>query len=146
MDDQQWMREALRAAEHARGLVSPNPLVGCVLVADDAPVGTGWTQPPGGPHAEVEALRRAGDNARGATAYVTLEPCNHSGRTGPCSQALIDVGVERVVVAVGDPHPDASGGARALREAGIRVDVGVCEEQARDTNRVYFENLATGRP
>ena len=146
MDDERWMRRALAVAERARGTVSPNPLVGCVLVADDQAVAEGWTQPPGGPHAEIEALRRAGSLARGTTAYVTLEPCNHTGRTGPCAQALIDAGVQRVVTATADPHPQAGGGAATLRAAGIAVEIGVCETAARDTNRVFFHNVATGRP
>ncbi len=146
MDDERWMRCALALAERGRATVSPNPLVGCVLVRDAAVVGEGFHRRAGGPHAEVEALHAAGAAAAGATAYVTLEPCTHTGRTGPCTGALLDAGVARVVVALADPHPLAGGGADVLRAAGVRVDVGVCAAAARTLNEVFLHGLATGRP
>lgn len=146
MEDQRWMRHALALADRARGTVSPNPLVGCVLVREGRVVGEGWTQPPGGPHAETVALAAAGDLARGAVAYVTLEPCAHSGRTGPCAPALAVAGVKRVVAATVDPNPLAAGGAEVLRQAGIVVDVGLLGEEAREHNAVFLHAVASGRP
>lgn len=144
--DEVWMRRALDLAEHGRHGVSPNPMVGCLLVRDGVAVGEGFHERAGGPHAEVVALAQAGPRSAGATAYVTLEPCDHSGRTGPCTRALITAGIRRVVAAVADPHPVAGGGAATLRAAGIRVDVGVCAVQARRQNEVFFHTAATGRP
>src|SRR5215471_8816820 len=119
------MRSALDAGRAARPRTAPNPWVGCVIVRDGEVVGAGATQPPGGPHAEVEALRAAGERARGATAYVTLEPCAHHGRTPPCVDALVQAGVARVVVAVEDPDPHVAGrGVARLREHGVDVVVG----------------------
>ncbi|MFT4125159.1 MAG: bifunctional diaminohydroxyphosphoribosylaminopyrimidine deaminase/5-amino-6-(5-phosphoribosylamino)uracil reductase RibD [Gordonia sp. (in: high G+C Gram-positive bacteria)] len=126
------MAAAITESRRALGHASPNPAVGAVILAADGTiVGRGHTQPPGGPHAEIMALRAAGGVARGATAVVTLEPCNHTGRTGPCAQALIDAGVARVVYAVADPNPAAAGGARRLRSAGIDVIGGVGAAEAR---------------
>lgn len=144
--DTAWMDRALELAEHGRWTVSPNPLVGCVLVRDGVVVGEGYHARPGGAHAEVAALEQAGRQAAGATAYVTLEPCNHTGRTGPCAARLVDAGVKRVVVAVQDPHPEAAGGAAALRAAGVPVDVGVGEAAARRQNEVFFHALTHQRP
>jgi diaminohydroxyphosphoribosylaminopyrimidine deaminase / 5-amino-6-(5-phosphoribosylamino)uracil reductase len=146
MDDEAWMRRALALAERGRRTASPNPLVGCVLVRDGAAVGEGWHERAGEPHAEVHALRAAGEDARGATAYVTLEPCAHTGRTGPCADALVAAGVARVVVALADPNPVAAGGAARLRAAGIAVDVGVAEAEARRQNAVFLHGVASGRP
>jgi len=129
------MARALRLAERALGTTAPNPAVGCVLVRDGRIVGEGFTRPPGGPHAEIAALEAAGANARGATAYVTLEPCDHTGRTGPCTRALIDAGIVRVVCAVLDPNPIAGSGVTRLREAGIEVEVGLLEREARAEQR-----------
>jgi diaminohydroxyphosphoribosylaminopyrimidine deaminase/5-amino-6-(5-phosphoribosylamino)uracil reductase len=113
MDFDGAMRQAIEASHAAQGVSSPNPPVGAVIVAPDGTVvGVGATAPPGGPHAEVVALRAAGESARGATAVVTLEPCNHTGRTGPCAQALLDAGIAEVAFAVADPNPAAAGGAR----------------------------------
>ena len=140
------MRRAIVLAEHGRTTVSPNPLVGCVIARDGEIVGEGFHARAGGPHAEVVALRAAGEVAAGATAYVTLEPCAHSGRTPPCTQALLAAGVSRVVVALQDPHPVAGGGADLLRAAGVRVDLGCCEEEARLQNAVFLHGLATSRP
>lgn len=126
------MRRAIRASEGALGVSSPNPAVGSVILdAAGEIAGVGHTQPPGGPHAEVMALRAAGERARGGTAVVTLEPCNHVGRTGPCAQALLDAGIGDVVFAVADPNPSAAGGAATLRDAGVRVTRGVLEDEVR---------------
>ena len=144
------MRAALGLARRGLGTVWPNPAVGCVLVRPDLGervVGRGWTQPGGRPHAETEALRRAGPEARGAVAYVTLEPCDHQGKTPPCSQALIDAGVSHVVVAVTDPDPRVSGGGiRRLRDAGIGVTENVCSDEAAELNAGFFLKVTTGRP
>jgi diaminohydroxyphosphoribosylaminopyrimidine deaminase/5-amino-6-(5-phosphoribosylamino)uracil reductase len=141
------MALALALAERGLGRVWPNPSVGCVLVRKRRIVGRGWTQPPPGNHAEVEALRRAGDRALGATAYVTLEPCCHYGRTPPCTMALIHAGVRRVVVAAEDPFPRVDGrGIEQLRQAGVQVDVGVLEEEAAALNAGFFLNVQEKRP
>lgn len=144
--DEALMRRALALAERGRTTVSPNPLVGCVVAVDGEIVGEGFHARAGGPHAEVVALQGARDRAAGATAYVTLEPCAHHGRTPPCTQALMGAGITRVVAAIIDPDPVAAGGANALRAAGVRVDMGCCEEQARQQNEVFFHGLTTGRP
>jgi len=149
LSDHDNMQTALSLARRGLGNVWPNPAVGCVLVdpVGQTMVGRGWTQPGGRPHAETEALRRAGDKARGTTAYVTLEPCDHTGQTPPCSQALIDAGVARVVVATTDPDPRVSGGGlQRLRDAGVQVDVGVCESEARALNKGFFLRITEGRP
>ena len=145
-DDSAFMRRALDLAERGRTTVSPNPLVGCVLVRDNEVIAEGWHDHAGGPHAEIVALRAAGGRAAGATAYVTLEPCAHTGRTGPCADALIAAGITRVVVATPDPNPVAAGGAAALRAAGITVDTGVLQAAARAQNEVFFSGIATTRP
>ena len=138
-EDRRWMAHALMLAERGRGLCSPNPMVGAVAVSEGRPVGQGFHSRAGGPHAEVEALREAGDQARGATLYITLEPCNHQGRTPPCVDAILNAGVRRVVVAVGDPNPRVrGGGACALRDAGLEVLLGCLEEEARACNRVFL--------
>lgn len=141
-----WMRRALDLAERGRWTVSPNPLVGCVVVRDGEPVGEGWHERAGHAHAEIRALADAGPRARGADVYVTLEPCAHHGRTGPCTAALIEAGVARVVAALPDPNPVAAGGAAALRSAGIEVELGLLEDEARRQNEVFLHGLATGRP
>jgi diaminohydroxyphosphoribosylaminopyrimidine deaminase/5-amino-6-(5-phosphoribosylamino)uracil reductase len=146
-DDARAMRRALTLAERGRGATSPNPLVGCVLVRDGAIVGEGHHARAGGPHAEAVALADAGDAARGATAYVTLEPCDHHGRTPPCSAALIEAGVRRVVVATLDPDPRVDGaGVRRLRDAGVEVEVGLLEDEARAQNEAFLTSQARGRP
>jgi diaminohydroxyphosphoribosylaminopyrimidine deaminase/5-amino-6-(5-phosphoribosylamino)uracil reductase len=154
--DRRFMAMALGLARRGLGNAWPNPAVGCVLVRPDLEggldgggrvVGRGWTQPGGRPHAETEALARAGDLARGATAYVTLEPCCHTGKTGPCTEALIKAGVGRVVVAVGDPDPRVAGqGIAALEKAGIAVAQGLDETRAREVNAGYFTRARSGRP
>lgn len=146
-DDLGYMRNALTLARRGLGQVWPNPAVGCVLVRDGDVIGRGWTQPGGRPHAETEALARAGDRAKGATAYVTLEPCSHHGRTPPCAQALIDAGITRAVIAVGDPDPRIDGGGlRMLSDAGISVDVGLCAEEAAGINAGFFSHVKQNRP
>ena len=141
------MRRAITLAARGLGSTSPNPVVGCVITdAAGAVVGEGFHQRAGGPHAEVHALRAAGDRARGGTAYVTLEPCNHTGRTGPCAQALIEAGVSRVVYAVGDPNPQATGGADTLRAAGVEVEQGLLEAEAEAGNIAWLTSVRHGRP
>jgi diaminohydroxyphosphoribosylaminopyrimidine deaminase/5-amino-6-(5-phosphoribosylamino)uracil reductase len=141
------MARALELAARGEGLVEPNPMVGCTVVRDGETVGEGFHARFGGPHAEVEALRVAGPRAEGATAYVTLEPCCHHGKTPPCTTALIQAGVRRVVVAQRDPFPKVAGrGIAALTAAGIAVEVGLQEEAARELNAPYLKLLRTGRP
>ncbi|MFI4949100.1 MAG: bifunctional diaminohydroxyphosphoribosylaminopyrimidine deaminase/5-amino-6-(5-phosphoribosylamino)uracil reductase RibD [Alphaproteobacteria bacterium] len=145
--DLRLMRAALALARRGLGNVWPNPAVGCVVVRDGRVIGRGWTQPGGRPHAEAEALARAGGAARGATAYVTLEPCGHWGRTPPCADALIEAGLARVVVAIEDPDPRvAGGGLQRLRAAGIAVETGLCAEDAADINAGFLTRLRLGRP
>ncbi len=141
------MRLALTLARRGLGNVWPNPSVGCVIVNGDRVVGRGWTQPNGRPHAERVALDQAGAAAKGATAYVTLEPCSHHGKTPPCADALIAAGITRVVAALEDPDPRVSGdGFRALREAGIHVDVGCCQDEAFELNLGFLLQRTLGRP
>jgi diaminohydroxyphosphoribosylaminopyrimidine deaminase/5-amino-6-(5-phosphoribosylamino)uracil reductase len=142
--DSKFMREALRLAR--RGFPAPNPHVGCVIVKDGLIVGRGYHDHAGGPHAEVVALQDAGDQARGATAYVTLEPCNHTGRTGPCSLALIEAGVSEVVVAARDPNPKAEGGLERLARHGVRTSSGVLQAEAEEVAGQFFFALRHGRP
>ena len=144
--DQAMLDRAFDLGEQGRGLTSPNPFVGCVIVNEGAVVGEGRTEPPPGAHAEVVALRAAGAAATGATAYVTLEPCNHTGRTPPCSAALIEAGVSRVVVALSDPNPAAAGGAAALRSAGVKVVTDAAADRARQQHEVFLHTTATQRP
>ena len=145
--DSQHMARALQLA--ARGLLTttPNPRVGCVIVRDGRVVGEGWHERAGTPHAEIHALRAAGEAARGATAYVTLEPCSHHGRTPPCAEALVDAGVARVVAAMTDPNPLVAGGGIALLTlAGIRAEVGLLEGEARALNPGFVSRMTRGRP
>ena len=147
LEDHRWMAEALRLAERGLYGTSPNPRVGCVLVRDGKGMGRGWHKKAGEPHAEVYALREAADAARGATAYVTLEPCSHYGRTPPCADALIQAGVARVLVAMADPNPLVSGnGVAKLREAGIVVEVGLMEAAARELNAGFVSRMTRGLP
>lgn len=146
-DDIRHMRAALALAARGLGTTWPNPSVGCVLVRDGVVVGRGRTQPGGRPHAETVALDAAGPAAMGATAYVSLEPCNHHGRTPPCSEALVAARIARVVVACEDPDPRvAGGGIRRLRAAGIPVTTGVCAEEAWTVNRGFFNRVLHDRP
>jgi diaminohydroxyphosphoribosylaminopyrimidine deaminase/5-amino-6-(5-phosphoribosylamino)uracil reductase len=143
-----FMRRALALAERAHGRTAPNPMVGCVIVdARGRIVGEGFHRRAGQPHGEIEALRDAGNKARGATVYVTLEPCNHTGRTGPCTEALIAAKVARVVAAMRDPNPKvAGGGARCLERAGIPVSIGLLGDEARDQNAGFIRHVSDGRP
>lgn len=145
--DTRWMRRALRLALRGQGRTSPNPMVGAVIVKAGQLIGQGHHKQVGGPHAEIWAIRQAGENARGATIYVTLEPCSHHGRTPPCTDALIQSGLARVVAAVEDPNPQVSGnGLRKLQEAGIEVEVGLLADEARRLNAPYFKHTTTGLP
>jgi diaminohydroxyphosphoribosylaminopyrimidine deaminase/5-amino-6-(5-phosphoribosylamino)uracil reductase len=142
-----YMAEALRLAEKGRGTTSPNPMVGCVIVRDGQIIGRGWHERAGEPHAERFALREAGERAAGATAYVTLEPCNHFGRTHPCSEALIAAGIREVHVAMVDPNPIVAGrGIERLRAAGIRVYVGQGKAAASRLNELFIHYITTRRP
>lgn len=141
------MRAALALARRGLGTVWPNPAVGCVIVKDGRVVGRGWTQPGGRPHAETEALARAGEQACGGTVYVSLEPCAHWGKTPPCAEALIAAGIGRVLAALEDPDPRVSGqGLRRLKEAGIVVETGLLAEEAAEINAGFFSRIRRGRP
>lgn len=141
------MRRAIELAARGLGHTSPNPVVGCVILdAGGEPVGEGWHQRAGGPHAEVHALRAAGERARGGTAVVTLEPCNHTGRTGPCARALLDAGIARVVYAVPDPTPQATGGAATLAAAGVATTSGLLATEAAAGNEAWLASARTRRP
>ena len=141
------MRLALRLAGRGAGWVSPNPMVGAVVVQKGQVVGRGYHRLVGGPHAEVEVLERAGEKARGADLYVTLEPCNHQGRTPPCTQAILAAGVRRVVIASPDPNPQVEGGGAAfLVSKGVEVEVGLLEAEARRLNEAWFKWVSTGLP
>ena len=145
--DHALMARALRLAERGAWTTRPNPMVGCVIAHGDEVVGEGFHQRKGGAHAEVFALQAAGDRARGATAYVTLEPCAHHGSTGPCAEALVAAGVSRVVAAMRDPFPQVDGaGFERLRAAGIAVEHGLMEAQARELNRGFLSRVERGRP
>lgn len=141
------MREALRIARNAEGRTSPNPLVGAVIVQQGRIVGQGWHRKAGTPHAEIHALHMAGDLARGAELYVTLEPCSHYGRTGPCAKAVVEAGIRRVVIGMKDPNPLVAGrGIAILEDAGIEVRCGVLEEEARQLNEVFLKWIMTKMP
>lgn len=148
-DDHRHMARALRLAARGLATTTPNPRVGCVIVRDGAVIGEGWHRKAGEPHAEVLALQlaAAGAGARGATVYASLEPCSHHGRTPPCADALIAAGVARVVAAMEDPNPRVAGeGIRRLRAAGIAVDVGLLEAEARELNAGFVSRMTRGRP
>ena len=145
--DEQMMARAISLARNGLGRTSPNPLVGAVIVRDGRIVAEGWHRKAGTPHAEIHALNMAGELARGATVYVSLEPCAHYGRTGPCARALVEAGVSRVVVAMMDPNPKVAGkGIAILQEAGIEVTTGVLEQEARQLNEVFLKWMTTGLP
>ena len=145
--DSQWMAQALHLAARGLNSTSPNPRVGCVIVRDGKPVSVGWHVRAGEPHAEVHALNMAQQQAQGATVYVTLEPCSHFGRTPPCADTLIEAGVARVVVAVQDPNPQVAGkGIARLRDAGIEVECGLMEGEARGLNCGFFSRMERGLP
>jgi len=141
------MNKALDLAEKGRGYVSPNPLVGAVILKDGSIVGEGYHQKYGQAHAEINAINQAGENCRGATLYVTLEPCAHQGQTPPCVDAVIKAGFKRVVIATTDPNPITDGrGISKMMDAGIEVDVGLLEEKARKQNEVFFKYITSGMP
>lgn len=146
-NDRYYMQLALELAVQGRGRTSPNPMVGAVVVRDGHVVGRGYHARAGAPHAEIGALEEAGEQARGATLYVTLEPCCHHGRTGPCTEAVIAAGISRVVMAMEDPNPRVSGqGAQRLQAAGIEVARGVLEQEAQRLNEVFIKYMGTGLP
>lgn len=145
--DAQFMKKALRLALLGAGMTSPNPLVGAVIVKNGDVVGQGYHQALGGPHAEVNAIKRAGALAAGGTLYVTLEPCNHHGLTPPCTKAVIDAGISRVVFGMRDPNPDVAGaGGENLRRAGIEVEEGILEQECRTLNQPFIKYVTTGLP
>ena len=147
MTDKEYMQEALRIAANAKGRTSPNPMVGAVIVKDGRIIAEGWHRQAGTPHAEVHALNMAGELAKGSTLYVTLEPCSHFGRTPPCANAIINAGIKRVVCAMTDPNPKVSGnGMKILKDAGIEVAVGICEDEARRLNEVFLKWITTNKP
>lgn len=145
--DQYWMQQAIELAKRGLYSTKPNPNVGCVIVKDDQLIGQGFHPKAGQPHAEVFALREAGEHAQGATAYVTLEPCAHYGRTPPCAEALVKAQVKKVVVACPDPNPLVAGkGVQILKNAGIEVEVGICEDLASKLNQGFLKAMSTGIP
>jgi diaminohydroxyphosphoribosylaminopyrimidine deaminase/5-amino-6-(5-phosphoribosylamino)uracil reductase len=144
--DLKYMKRALELSKRGTGMTCPNPMVGAVIVKNGRVIGEGWHHGPGLPHAEIEALRACSEDPAGATMYVTLEPCNHFGRTPPCTEAIIRAGIAAVKFAVSDPHSIASGGAARLREAGINVEEGFGRRQALELNRRFFHFCRTGRP
>lgn len=140
------MALALSLAEKGRGTTSPNPMVGAVIVRDGQIVGQGWHERAGGPHAEVAAIAEAGEKSRGADLYVTLEPCNHTGRTGPCSEAVLATGIKRVVAAMHDPNPVAVGGLKRLAAAGVITECGIMEAEAKRLNEAFITSVTKNRP
>ncbi|AKR10261.1 riboflavin biosynthesis protein RibD [Bacillus cereus BAG1X2-3] len=147
LEHELYMKLALENAKAMKGQTTPNPLVGSVIVNDNRIVGIGAHMKAGEPHAEIHAIRMAGEQARGGTIYVTLEPCSHHGRTGPCAEAIVQAGIKRVVVATLDPNPLVSGrGIKILQDAGIEVLVGVCEEESKKMNEVFNKYILTKRP
>lgn len=145
--DRFYMQLALETAPKGAGTASPNPMVGAVVVKDGRVVGRGYHKRAGAPHAEIEALREAGELARGADLYVTLEPCNHTGKTPPCTEAILAAGIRRVISAMPDPNPNVTGGGhRYLAERGLEVVTGVCEKEARHLNEAFITYAGTGKP
>jgi diaminohydroxyphosphoribosylaminopyrimidine deaminase/5-amino-6-(5-phosphoribosylamino)uracil reductase len=147
MTDKDYMQRALNLARQAEGRTSPNPIVGAVIVKDGKVIGEGYHHHAGGAHAEVYALKEAGNEARGATVYVTLEPCSHYGKTPPCANTLIKAGIKRVVIAMEDPNPQVAGsGIRLLNQAGIETEVGILEDEARRANEIFIKYITTNKP
>ena len=141
------MKRAISLSKKSLGVSTPNPSVGAVIVKDGVVIGEGWTGPPGGPHAEINALNQAGDSASGADMYVTLEPCCHFGRTGPCTAAIIESGIKMIHVSALDPNPNVDGrGVKGLRDAGLNVSVGLNEKESIDVMEPHFNLMRTGRP
>ena len=146
-DDHRFMSRALELAERGLYTTTPNPRVGCVIINGGEVVGEGWHEKAGLPHAEINALAAAGMRSRGATAYVSLEPCVHQGRTGPCVKALLEAGVARVVAALQDPNPQVAGGGLAiLHDKGVTVACGLLENEARELNIGFVSRMTRGRP
>ncbi len=141
-----YMKQAIALAERGRGRTSPNPIVGCVVVRNGEIVGEGYHHRAGAPHAEINALNQAGSRAQGATLYVTLEPCNHHGRTPPCSNAILNAGIQKVYYGCPDPHPHARGGAETLRQGGLTVHGGLLQSQCAALNRPFFTAVSKCRP
>jgi len=147
MNHTQYMKQALALAKKGIGYTSPNPMVGAVVVKDDKIVGQGYHHAYGEAHAEVNALNNAGDQAKGATIYVTLEPCNHTGKTPPCTHAILESGIAKVVLAMSDPNPNVAGnGAQFLENKGVTVITGICEQEARELNAIFCKFIQTGKP
>jgi diaminohydroxyphosphoribosylaminopyrimidine deaminase/5-amino-6-(5-phosphoribosylamino)uracil reductase len=147
MDDQYFMKKALGLAEKGRGFTSPNPMVGAVVVQNDSVVGKGYHEVLGGAHAEVNAIKDAGQLVKGATLYVTLEPCNHTGKTPPCTKKVLESGISRIVVAMKDPNPEVKGGGiDYLKTHGVSITLGVCEDEAKKLNEAYLKYIITRRP
>ncbi len=145
-DDTRYMQMAIDLARKGQGRTSPNPCVGAVIVRDGVVVGRGYHQRAGTPHAEIHAIADAGEACTGATIYVTLEPCNHTGRTPPCSRAVLSAGLKRVVIGMADPNPVAVGGAQFLRDQGLEVEMGVLEQECRSLNYPFIKHVRTGLP
>lgn len=145
-NDEFFMKEALKLARRAEGMTSPNPCVGAVVVKEGKVVGRGYHEAAGKPHAEINALKDAGDEAQGATLYVTLEPCNHFGKTPPCTHAIVNAGVRRVVIGMRDPNPVAGGGKEYLEARGIIVSSGILERECRKLNQPFIKWITTGKP
>ena len=147
MTDEIFMREALKLARNAEGRTSPNPLVGAVVVKDGRIIAQGWHRKAGTPHAEIHALNMAGELAKGATLYVTLEPCSHFGRTPPCARAIVDAGIKKVFAAMKDPNPKVAGrGFEILQSAGVEVEVGLLEEEAQKLNEIFIKWVTKNLP
>lgn len=147
MQDEDYMRLALDLAKSTQGQTSPNPVVGAVIVKNHQIIGMGAHLKAGEPHAEVHAIGMAGEKAKGATLYVTLEPCSHFGKTPPCSNLVIATGIKKVFVATTDPNPQVAGtGIERMRQAGIEVEIGLLQEEAREVNKLFFYNIRTGLP
>ena len=147
MTDEIFMREALRIARNAEGRTSPNPLVGAVIVKDGKIIAEGWHRKAGTPHAEIHALNMAGELAKNSTLYVTLEPCSHFGRTPPCAQAIVNAGIKKVFAAMSDPNPKVAGrGFEILKSAGVEVEVGLLEAEARRLNEVFLKFITEKLP
>lgn len=145
--DEKYMSKAIELAKKGIGAVNPNPLVGAVVVKDNKIVGKGWHKKFGGPHAEVWALNEAGENARGATIYVTLEPCSHQGKTPPCAKRIVEAGIKRCIIANFDSNPLVSGkGIEILKKAGIEVEVGILEKEAKEINKIFFKYIENKIP
>jgi diaminohydroxyphosphoribosylaminopyrimidine deaminase/5-amino-6-(5-phosphoribosylamino)uracil reductase len=147
MDDKRWMKRVLRLAEKGRGRTSPNPMVGAVLVRDDQVVAEGYHSRAGGPHAEIVALRKAGEQSRGATLYLNLEPCTHHGKTPPCAPVVIEAGLKRVVIGMKDPNPLVNGkGVEALTRAGVDVEIGILDKECRRLNEAFCKYIVNQQP